>query len=58
MSLGNGQELDLNEQSVSIVVPLSEVDRNQVRSLLLKQAAKKVKATQTIRCVSCSTAFA
>jgi tyrosinase len=46
MSLGNGQELDLNERSVSIVVPLSEVDRNQVRSLLLKQAARKVKASE------------
>jgi tyrosinase len=44
MSLGNGQELDLDERSVSIVVPLSEADRNQVRSLLLQQAARNVQA--------------
>jgi tyrosinase len=44
MSLGGGQRLALDERSVSIVVPLSEVDRNQVRSLLLKQAATNVRA--------------
>ncbi len=44
VSLGGGQQLALDERSVSIVVPLSEADRNQVRSLLLKQAATKVRA--------------
>lgn len=44
MSLGGGQDLALNERSVSVVVPLGEADRNQVRSLLLKQAATKVRA--------------
>lgn len=44
VSLGGGQQLALNEKSVSIAVPLSERDRNQVRSLLLKQAATKVRA--------------
>jgi tyrosinase len=44
MSLGSGQDLALNEKSVSIVVPLTEADRNQVRSLLLQQAARKVQA--------------
>ncbi|MFC5435016.1 tyrosinase family protein [Rhodanobacter umsongensis] len=44
MSLGGGQDLALNERSVSIVVPLTQADRNQVRSLLLKQAARKVQA--------------
>lgn len=44
VSLGGGRQLALNEKSVSIAVPLSERDRNQVRSLLLKQAATKVRA--------------
>ncbi len=44
VSLGGGQRLALDERSVSIVVPLSEVDRNQVRSLLLKQASTNVRA--------------
>jgi tyrosinase len=44
VSLGGGQQLALDEHSVSLVVPLSEADRNQVRSLLLKQAARKVKS--------------
>ena len=53
MALGNGQQLNLDEHSVSIVVPLSEVDRNQVRSLLLKQAARKVNgnASNSLRVV-------
>ena len=44
VSLGGGQHLALDERSVSIVVPLSEADRNQVRALLLKQATTKVRA--------------
>ncbi|MEO5829181.1 MAG: tyrosinase family protein [Rhodanobacter sp.] len=42
-SLGGGRELALDENSVSIVVPMSERDRNQVRSLLLMQAATNAK---------------
>lgn len=45
MSLGSGQDLALDERSVSVVVPLTDADRNQVRSLLLKQAARKVQAS-------------
>jgi tyrosinase len=44
VSLQNGQPLALDERSVTIVVPLTQADRNQVRSLLLKQAATKVQA--------------
>ena len=44
MSLQNGQSLALDEKSVTIEVPLTEADRNQVRSLLLKQSATKAPA--------------
>jgi len=44
VSLGGGQRLALDEKSVSVAVPLGVTDRNQVRSLLLKQAATKVQA--------------
>ncbi len=52
-SLGGGRELALDENSVSIAVPLSERDRNQVRSLLLMQAATnaKTKTNESLRVV-------
>jgi tyrosinase len=43
VSLGSGQPLALDERSVSIAAPLSEKDRNQVRSLLMMQSTHNVR---------------
>jgi tyrosinase len=53
VSLGGGRQLALDERSVSVAVPLSEMDRNQVRSLLLMQDATnaKTKVNDSLRVV-------